>query len=160
MGDMDQTFILSSDNIKANATDFLGNLPPDGTWQARYSEVVADKTLKQLGALFGLWTKEEAERMGESVDYIHRKWKAKFLARIYAIKQMTGEQESWVELLVIYQEAGDQIKLQRHARRISLSWAKLPQMKEYMQAIEQHYIASGRPLTVPDPLYKTWRRVG
>ena len=84
--------------------------------------------------------------------------KAKFLARIYVTEPKTLEQENWCELLAIYQETQQQDKLIKHAKRISLSWATLKQMKEYMNAIENHYQAidengnfiNGGPLPIID----------
>lgn len=139
---------------RRNCINALLEVPVGEGYEVTIRKVEHDKTLKQLGALFGLWVKEEAERTGESRHYIHRKWKAQFLARIYAVKPMTPEQECWVELLAVYQQGGDRAKFERHAKRISLSWAKLPQMKEYMAAIEEHYQSEGRPLSVPDPEWK------
>ena len=80
------------------------NAPDDGSIEVVIKPVEKDKTLKQLGALFGLWVNEEAERMGESVDAVHVKWKNMFLARIYGIEQKTVEQEMWVDQLVLLME--------------------------------------------------------
>lgn len=145
-----QLFVLHNQQIADNAETFLWSLPLDGTWEILYRHVERDKTLKQLGALFGLWVKYLANKDGESEHRIHKRLKAGFLARIYITEPLTPEQEAWVELLAIYQETGDQEKLIRHAKRISLSWAKLKQMKMYMEAIEQHYQAEGIPLPVID----------
>lgn len=152
--DKNQTFHWIDEDRKANCLEVLLRVKVGEGWSVKIYEDKKDKTLKQLGALFGLWVKEEAQRLGDSEDYIHRKWKAQFLARIYCIEPMTDEQENWTELLAIYQEGDDREKFGRHAKRISLSWAKLPQMKQYMEAIEQHYQAEGRPLTVPDPHWR------
>ena len=121
------------------------------------TELQRDKTLKQLGALFGLWVKEEAERMGESEDHVHKKWKAMFLARIYATNPIGDQQEQFVELMYENQSQGKLDKLMKHAERISLSWARANQMAEYLKSIEEHYIAEGMPLTVPDPMYRFYK---
>lgn len=149
-----KTFHLISERVRNNCVAYLLEAPVGEDYEVIIRKAVKDKTMKQLGALFGLWIKEESDRMGESEDYIHRKWKAWFLARIYSIDPQTPEQESWVELLAHYQQIGDHEKLERHAKRISLSWATLPQMRDFMNAIEAHYQAEGRPLSVPDPEYK------
>ena len=149
-----QVYLLISQAVADNAERFLWECPIDGTWEVIFREVEKDKTLKQLKALFGLWVTYIANKDGESVDYIHRKLKAKFLARIYITEPKTPEQENWCELLAIYQETGQQDKLLKHAKRISLSWSTLPQMKEYLNAIESHYIAIGEPLPVIDKHYK------
>ena len=151
-----QIFVLIDEQRATNAARYLADLPVDGTMEVQFREVKKDKTLKQLGAVFGLWIKYLAENLGESEDSIHRMLKARFLARIYIIDPMTEAQEQWVELLAFYQDAGEAVKLKKHARRISLSWAKLKQMKAYMEAIESHYQAEGMPLPIPD---KYWKHV-
>jgi len=145
-----KVFILLNPDICRNAGDYLSKLPPNGEYEVVFRKISANKTLKQLGALFGNWVKYIADNYGESQDLVHRRLKAKFMARIYITEPLTPEQESWVELLAIYQMAGDQEKLLKHARRISLKWARLPQMKEYMNAIESHYQAIGEPLPIID----------
>lgn len=130
----------------------------DGAYEISIKKVSTDKTLKQLGALFGLWIKEESSRMGESEAYVHAKWKAWFLARIYFIDQLSVEQEMWVDYFFVLKEKGDTEQFNRHSKRISLAWCKLEQMNQYMVAIEQHYMAEGRPLTIPDKHYRLRRR--
>ena len=145
-----KVFLLLNQAISDNCETYLWGLPVDGTYEVIFREVETAKTLKQLGALFGLWVKYAADKYGESEDYFHRMLKANFLARIYVMDQKNESQEQWVELLAIYQESNQQEKLLKHAKRISLSWATLPQMKEYMKAIEQHYQSIGEPLPLID----------
>lgn len=149
-----KTFLILNQDIADNAETYLWGVPVDGTYEVIFREVEKDKTLKQLGALFGLWVKYAADKYGESQDYFHRMLKARFLARIYVMGPETPEQEAWVELLAVYQESGQQGKLKKHAKRISLSWSTLPQMKEYMNAIEQHYQSIGEPLPVINKYHK------
>jgi len=153
MEKMSQTFCLWSPEVKTHLFNFLHPIPVDGTFEVIVRNISQDKTLKQLGALFGLWVKYEAARQGESEDEIHRSWKNKFLARIYCIEPANNDQESWVELLAVYQ-GGESEKFKKHAERISLSWATLDQTKEYMNQIENHYQAIGFPLPIPDKYYK------
>ena len=152
---MSKRFVIINQEVADNAERYLWDLPVDGSYEVTFSEVNKDKTLKQLGALFGNWVKYLADDLGESEDYIHRMLKAKFLARIYVTEPMTPEQEAWVELLAVYQETNQQDKLKKHAKRISLGWATLPQMKEYMRVIESHYQSVGKPLPVID---KYWNK--
>lgn len=130
----------------------------NGEYEIIISKVSSDKTLKQLGALFGLWVKEESNRMGESEQYVHAKWKAWFLARIYFIEQKTTEQEMWVEYFYELKKNNNVKLFEKHARRISLSWASLSQTSNYMKAIEEHYQSEEIPLTVPDKYYKMWSK--
>ena len=149
-----QVFVLVDSQRLMNTKAYMNELPLDGSYEVIIRAIGKDKTLKQLGALFAVWIKYLSNELAESEDYIHRMLKAKFLARIYIIEPLTSDQEQWVELLAIYQEAGETEKLLRHAKRISLSWAKLPQMKEYMAAVENHYQAEGLPLPVIDKHWK------
>jgi hypothetical protein len=119
--------------------------------------------MAQLGGLFAVWVDYLADQ-GESPDYIHRMLKAKFLARIYVndhveseAKSYPTEIDSWCELLSVYQQAGQIDKLQTHAKRISLSWANLSQMKRYMNAIESHYQSIGEPLPILDKYRKFYK---
>ena len=96
--------------------------------------------------------------MGESERYVHAKWKAWFLARIYFIEPKSTEQEMWVDHFVVLKEINSIEKFERHSKRISLSWANLEQTKQYMRAIEEHYQDEGLPLTIPDKHYKMWRK--
>ena len=151
---MNKTFLLINQDVANNAETHLWSIPVDGTYEVIFREVEREKTLKQLGALFGLWATYIANKDGESVDYIHRMLKAKFLARIYITEPKTPEQEAWTELLAIYQGTNRNKTLLKHAKRISLSWATLKQMREYLNSIEQHYQSIGEPLPIIDRFYK------
>ncbi len=157
-------YTLSKDsNIRQQAQKNLiteiRNLPLGVSFDISIKETKSDKTIKQLGGLFANWIKYISEVEGESEDYKHKELKAKFLARIYIAEPMGDQQEQWVELLALYQMQGDQEKLLKHARRISLSWAKLPQMKQYMNAIEQHYQSMGIGLPpMKNDDYQKWKR--
>ncbi len=149
-------YIIWSHEILARCIVDIKCRGVDGQYEVSISKVSSEKTLKQLGALFGLWVKEEASRMGEGEQYVHSKWKAWFLARIYFIDPKSSEQEMWVEYFNVLAKSNDRGQFERHSRRISLSWAKLTQVSDYMKAIEEHYQAEGRPLSIPDRHYKMW----
>lgn len=153
-----QRFVLWSNEIASSAIKAIKYRDTNGDWEVTISPVEKDKTIKQLGALFGLWIKEESQRMGESEQYVHAKWKAGFLARIYFIEPKGAIQEMWVDHFVVMKEVNNTEKFEQHSRRISLSWANLEQTKQYMAAIEEHYQAEGLPLTVPDRHYKMWKK--
>lgn len=107
------------------------------------ANVASSKRMAQLGGMFGVWVKEIAEHEGISEKEIHERLKDWFLARIYVSNPIGDNQEQWVELLAHYQETGQQEKLERHSKRISLSWARVHQMSDYMDAIWRHYTAEG-----------------
>jgi len=115
------------------------------------------KTLQQLGVTFGIWIKEISHAKGIGEDLVHAELKQEFLARIYVTDSENPPNESqamWVELLYNYQIAGDMGKLERHAKRISLSWATVDQMSRYMSAIQNSYTDKGIYLTPPNPRYR------
>jgi len=103
----------------------------------------SSKTMAQLGGLFGVWIKEIAEFEGESTKKVHEDLKLAFLPRIYITCPIGSLQNQWVELLLIYQERGDMEKFTEHTKRISLAWAKVSQMTEYMNNIRDHYATLG-----------------
>ena len=115
--------------------------------------------MQQLKGIFGCWEDYLSKTWGRSIKEIHSWLKAKFLARIYITDNMedpvNDQQAQWVELLAVYQQNGDQEKLERHAKRISLSWATMPQTKRFMNDFEAHFIDIGQPLPILDP---QWRR--
>lgn len=105
--------------------------------------VASSKTMAQLGGLFGVWIKEIAEFEGESTKKVHEDLKLAFLPRIYITNPIGPLQNQWVELLLIYQERGDMVKFDEQTKRISLAWAKVRQMTEYMNDIKNHYATLG-----------------
>jgi hypothetical protein len=144
------TFRLAHEAALKNCLNVIAQAPLDGSIEVVIRPAGQGKTMAQLGGLFASWVKYIADEAGESEDYIHRMLKARFLARIYAEDQQNALQEQWVELLAHYQETGQQEKLYKHAKRISLSWATKSQMSRYMEAIEHHYQAEGLPLPILD----------
>ena len=97
--------------------------------------VASSKRMEQLGGLFGVWVKEYSEQTGVGQNSVHAQWKRQFLERIYLSNPIGQLQTQWVELYLIYQEREDFDKLELHRDRISLSWAKVHQMSDYMNAI-------------------------
>tara|TARA_R110000851_G_scaffold247738_1_gene400225 strand:+ start:168 stop:653 length:486 start_codon:yes stop_codon:yes gene_type:complete len=148
-----KTFILLNEQIKANSTAHQDSLP-DGLWQCTYSLIRKDKTLKQLGGVFGVWVKYLSSD-DESEAYIHDMLKAKFLGRIYRVSPANDSQHNWLDALAFHQMNGDMHNLKKTADRISLSWATLQQTKEYMKVVEQHYQSIGEPLPILDKFYKS-----
>lgn len=125
----------------------LDDVPVDGKTELVFRNATISKTLKQLGGLFGNWIAFLSKNVhNESEDHIHRMLKARFLARIYIRMPVGDAQEQWVELLYFYQSNQMQVALEKHAKRISLSWATLAQTSEFMENIKNHYISEGHPL--------------
>lgn len=153
---MSTTYRLTHPAVLKNCITEIRSHDLDGTYEVIVRKIEAAKTLAQLGGLFGVWVKHLADK-GESEDYIHRMLKAKFLARIYISDPQNALQDQWVELLAIYQETGQHEKLKAHAKRISLSWCTLTQMKEYLNAIEGHYQSIGEPLPIFDKFWKYYK---
>lgn len=142
-----EIYLLFDAQEKDIALNCLNGIKADGKIEVVFRNASISKTLQQLGGLFANWIKYlEKHVHNESQDHIHRMLKARFLARIYIAMPIGSEQEQWVELLYFYQQKQMQVALERHAKRISLSWATIGQMKDYMDAINNHYISEGHPL--------------
>lgn len=154
---MNKIFTLYTPHIKNNAIHYMESLPLDGSHEVVFREVKANKTLKQLGGIFGCWEKCLSDREGRSIKEIHQELKKDFLVRIYQIEPQNDMQEQWVDLLEFYQLAGGE-KLEKHKKRISLSWATLSQTREFMNDIEQHYIDIEEPLPILDPEWRKYSR--
>lgn len=150
-----ETYIFAHDIAKARALSNMAQTPTDGTIEWVKRDVKASKTMRQLGALFGRWIKYLSEKTGKSEQALHEELKAMFLARIYITDPQNDAQEQWVELCAIYQEQGETEKLERHAKRISLSWSSVGQTMDYMSAIEHHYMDCGIPLPYLDRFRRT-----
>ena len=136
----------------------------NGEYEVIVRKIKQGKTLSQLGGLFGAWIDYLSGEIGESVDYLHRELKSKFLTRIYIndhldseAKAYPSEIDAWVELLEVYHLSGNTLKFAEHSKRISLSWATLDQTKKYMKAIEQHYQSVGMPLPILDKFRKYYK---
>lgn len=127
----------------------LDELPEDARIEVVFRNAHISKTMEQLGALFGVWIEYLVEQTGYSENELHRMMKSKCLARIYITEPVGAAQEQWVELLAIYQMEQHR-KYEQHAKRISLSWANLPQMKAYMDCVERYWISKGYPLPQPE----------
>lgn len=117
-------------------------------------EVKRDKTLRQLGAIFGCWVKYLAEKECRSEKQIYRELKMSFLARIYIVEPANNNQELWVDALYYHQEKGNDAKVEETANKISLSWATLEQTKEFMNQVDRHYMDIGEPLPLLDPAWR------
>lgn len=151
------SFTLAHDEAFKGALNMLVECPRDGSMEVVFRNAKTSKTLAQLGGLFGCWETYIAEQTGDSEHLTHRKLKARFLARIYCMEPHGDAQEQWVELLAHYQELGDNEKLLRHAKRISVSWASISQMNAFMTAVERYYQDKGFPLPILDKFRKFYK---
>lgn len=152
-----KTFRLSHNEALMGCIAFISDCEINGSLEVVIRDAKISKTLAQLGGLFGCWIKYLSAERHRSENYWHRKLKAEFLARIYCMEPIGDEQEQWVELLYVYQESQQQEKLLTHAARISLSWATIKQMTDYMNAVENHFIDEGMPLPILDKFEKYYR---
>jgi len=152
-----KTYCLSHSPALKNCIETIQKIGINKDIEVIVRSIKTKKTLAQLRGLFGVWVVHLSSELAQSQDYVHRMLKAKFLARIYAIdyydinaKTYQSEIDSWIELLTHYQETKNTEKLAIHAKRISLKWTNLDQMKRYMAAVESHYQDNGNPLPVLD----------
>lgn len=103
----------------------------------------SSKRMAQLGGMFGVWIKEISQETGESQNDIHARLKKDFLMPVYFANPVGNDQDTWVELAAHYQTIGDQEKLVRHLKRISLVWARVTQMSDYMNAVWEECTSNG-----------------
>ncbi len=123
----------------------LDELPDDKRIEVVFRNAHISKTMEQLGGYFGGWVTYLVEQTGYTEQEIKAILKAKCLASIYIAEPVGPLQSQWVELLFIYRENQDQ-KYHEHASRISLSWAKLTQMKQFMENVKRYCISIDFPL--------------
>lgn len=151
-------FNICTDEAKGNALAYLSQIKIDAKMEVVVRNAQESKTASQLGGLFGAWVTSLSKDYGHSEDKVHQWLKAKFLARIYvtdnAETSVNDLQAQWVELMAVYQMAGKHDTLERHAKRISLKWANMKQLKRFMTAIEEHFIDIGQPLEPLDPMWR------
>jgi hypothetical protein len=105
-----------------------------------------EKTLEQLGGIFGAWAKYISDQTGMSVHEVHTEWKGKFLWRIYAEDPRGKHQEMWAAAYYKAWEGGNPEMCAAIKGLVSLSWAQVKQAKEYMNQIDQYYMSAGMPL--------------
>jgi hypothetical protein len=105
-------------------------------------------TLAQFKAIFGAWFKYLQDHHNQGKDHFHKKFKTKFLVRIYENEPTGKFQEMWAENIILWTERGNIDKALQARDRISLSWATKEQMCMYMRDIEIYWIEKGEPLPV------------
>lgn len=105
-----------------------------------------DKTLRQLGGLFGVWISHLEDQTGFDATWMHVYLKKKFLFHIYFQDPKTIIQQMWVDGVVLYRKLysiepteENENLLNNHKSRISLSWATCKQTRAYMEAIDRHF---------------------
>lgn len=104
------------------------------------------KSLRQLRGLFGVWFDYLSEKTGYTVGEIHASMKYRFLGDIYLKDPQNNEQLNWAELMVSCESS----KSKAVRNRISLSWATLQQMLDYMEKVAHYAINKGYPLPEMD----------
>lgn len=118
---------------------FLNDLD-EKHYQITISDLKEARSLQQLRGLFGNWFKYLSETQHLSINYLHQWMKTECLEWLYIEDPQTPEQQQWVELLLKYQEEGNQDMLKKQAERCSLKWiSSTKQMAEYMTRIEQFW---------------------
>ena len=150
---MKQKAIRLTGSEQANyAAQYLRQMPIDSSVEVVFRNANVSKTLAQLGTLFGLWLREIEEQTGAgwTVDRLHRHLKHKFLVNIYMADKRAGNQEQWAEHLELLLEKGEQDKIQKHIKRISLAWITKEQHSQYLRLVWNWAIDQGFNLTIPD----------
>ena len=174
---------MKSQTIKLTGkkqVDYAANLineclDQDDLWCCEIKKHKEAKTLQQLRALFGTWYDYLSDITGYTKDELHQMHKYGFdgcgmgghdygwLLEIYLENPQGPIQEMWAEnhwglfekntKPPFCKEAGKQVVI--NAKRASLSWATIDQMREYMKRIEHYYMNAGYPLPVLEK-FKRW----
>lgn len=135
-------------------------------WCCEIKKYKEAKTLQQLRALFGTWYDYLSDTLGETKDELHQFHKigvgmdGGWLVKIYQENPQNQMQEMWNESIDITADQFDNfnqyvIECLKRVSRISLSWATIDQMREYMKRIEHYYLSAGYPLPVLEK-FKRW----
>lgn len=145
-------FVLVHDSVKANALQLISQLVADGQYEVVIQPIKQDKTLRQLGGLFGVWLPAIEDATGKDRAEIKQDFKREFLEPIYQAdyededKPEVAEQGQWVELANLLQEGGELKHLRYHRERVSLRWATKEQMTRFMTAVKNFSMSRGIPL--------------
>lgn len=170
-----RTILLHADEAirqgnKAFVASLMEQLDIDKVYEVSIQEYKGSKTLLQLNTLFGLWFDYLHKELGVSIKDIHRDMKAAYLVHIYVNAQEGKQsylQTMWVNELarigdlmlspdpVIALQA--QADLITHMENLSLKWASISQMREYMDKVYWHYANAGYPPPIPDKFYKYYK---
>lgn len=142
----------------------------DDTWVVDFKKNKEAKTMQQLRGLFGTWYDYLSETLGETKDELHSFHKigdgsdGGWLLDIYRENEANNAQKIFMTAVVMFErelnESWSDFVMESyvdHLKRISLSWATIDQMREYMTRIEHYYMNAGYPLPILEK-YKRWYR--
>ncbi len=165
---MNRTIKLHSQKQADYASKLINEcLDQDELWCVDIKKYKEAKTMQQLRALFGTWYSYLSETLGETKDDLHRVHKfgrhgeGGWLLKIYTENPQNDMQKMWVEnrdnLIEKFNNDNQKWinKLFEHEKRLSLSWATIDQMREYMNLIEHYYMNAGYPLPILEK-FKRW----
>ena len=152
-----KVFTLAHKQASDSCAAFIQSIEPDGKTEVVVRDAKVSKTLKQLGALFGVWIRYISDQTGYTEKETHKHLKKTFLARIYTEDTRGEEQEAWVDMMVHLTEKKDWETIRIHFKALSLRWALCGQMREYMDQIQNYYIGHGMPLPIPDQFRGVYR---
>lgn len=133
------------------------------------------KTMQQLRGLFGTWYDYLCDALAEIKDDLHHEHKTGYrqdgitnaeyggwLCDIYYTEPQNPLQQMWCELMDYAINDYKQMPSEKTrgymahvASNVSLKWATVDQMREYMTRIEHYYMNAGYPL----PILEKYRRV-
>lgn len=119
----------------------LSNVEQDGNTQVVIGPVSKDRSANQL-RLYWKWMGEIAEYTGETPPEVHEGLKRKFL-----IHQMARDSESYMRLLMMVADHGEERDRVELVRMTSTKGLKVKQMGEYMQNVRKEAASMGIHLT-------------
>ena len=170
-----RTILLHADEAirqgnKAFVASLMEQLDTDKVYEVSIQEYKGSKTLLQLNTLFGLWFDYMHKELGISIKDLHRDMKATYLVHIY-VNAQEGKQ-SYLQIMWVNELAriGDlllspdpvialqaEADMLTHMENLSLSWASISQMRQYMEKVYWHFANEGYPPPIPDKFYKYYK---
>lgn len=141
---MNNKIIISSEELRNRAVAVIASLPLDKVHEVIIKPHKKDRSLDQ-NALYWKWLTVIAADLGETKEDVHERYKGKYLVNIY--ERDNPEYAEMVQSIRNIWRQG--MKKEATALRNSIvsltstTAATVPQMSEYMNAVEQDAIKLG-----------------
>jgi len=148
-----RTFVLAHQQAKARCLACISAIEPDGRVEVVVRLAKQSKTMRQLGAYYGVWLPYISQETGMTEAEVHKELKANFLSKVFLGGPLNDIQEMWVERYCQLRDAGDWKGMAIHRARLSLGWATMRQTSRYMDMVSSYFISVGKPLPVLEPAY-------
>ena len=133
---MKKQIFLLNEQTYGLIVETIAHAEHDGSLQVSIGPVHESRSIAQ-NALYWAWLSALSEDTGNTVDYLHERFKSTYLLRIYLADPENDRQKEWVALYDVIKEDGTPLMIKRALQTISTTWATVEQFKEYLNQIEQ-----------------------